>query len=349
MPYYPPGREEPKKNEPPRKHSAATWILLAVSILLVLYGSFRLISYVTDLHASQRTTQELREAAQEAEEKAEEGQEGQPAESIERASAETSPKAPDEEPNVSAAESVPADASAGSAKEADQETALSASLPEVPYPKGYALVSRIRELRKKSGDIIGWIKMDDLDEPVVLRDNSFFLNHDAMGRKNVNGAIFMDEDTSLLTRPYTILLYGHNMKTGAMFGNLRKYETFSYCYKHRMIQFDTLYEEGQYVIFAVETVSVTPGRGKYLNLTALQSTERAVRKGAIRKLMDYSLYQTILDVNEEDPLLLLITCVGDEDERLIVAARRLRDGETADTLPVSSDHVQKHDEKPEKI
>ncbi len=56
-----------------------------------------------------------------------------------------------------------------------------------------------------------------------------------------------------------------------------------------MIQFDTLYEEGQYVIFAVETVSVTPGRGKYLNLTALQSTERAVRKGAIRKLMDYSL------------------------------------------------------------
>ena len=73
--------------------------------------------------------------------------------------------------------------------------------------------------------------MDDLDEPVVHKDNTFFLDHDAMGKRNANGAIFMDQGTSLLTRPYTILLYGHNMKTGAMFGNLRKYEDFSYCFK----------------------------------------------------------------------------------------------------------------------
>ena len=30
--------------------------------------------------------------------------------------------------------------------------------------------------------------------------------------------------------------------------------------------------------------------------------------------------------DEEDQILLLITCVGDENERLVVAARRLRDG-----------------------
>ena len=41
---------------------------------------------------------------------------------------------------------------------------------------------------------------------------------------------------------------------------------------------------------------------------------------------------TVLDVNEEDQLLLLITCTGDDSERLVVSARRLRDGETEDSL-----------------
>ena len=65
--------------------------------------------------------------------------------------------------------------------------------------------------------------MDDLDEPVVRKDNSFFLNHDAMGKKNGNGAIFMDQHTDLLMRPYTILLYGHNMSRHRMFGDVNLY------------------------------------------------------------------------------------------------------------------------------
>jgi len=174
--------------------------------------------------------------------------------------------------------------------------------------------------------------MDDLDEPVAHRDNSFFLNHDATGKRNVNGAIFMDEHISLLSRPYTILLYGHNMKTGAMFGNLRKYETFSYCYQHRMIRFDTLYEEGQYAIFAVEMISVTPGKDRYLNLAALQSADRTTRSNALKTILERSMHQSTIDVNEEDQLLVLITCTGDDEDRLIVVARRLRDGETTDTL-----------------
>ena len=92
----------------------------------------------------------------------------------------------------------------------------------------------------------------------------------------------------------------------------------------------TVYEEGQYVIFAVETISITPGKSKYLNLAALQSSDRTTRSDALKVLLERSPHQMMLDVNEEDQLLILITCVGDEDERLIVAARRLRDGEDAE-------------------
>ena len=312
MPYYPPRQEESQRSDPPRKHPAARWILLCVSTLLLLYGGFRLITYLSDLNSSRQTTQELREIADQAavQQKAKDM-------AVEEDFQEDEPVFPE-------STTAPAE------KEETENKVASAVLPEVTYPSGYEVVPRIRELRKKSKYIIGWLTMDDLDEPVAHKDNSFFLNHDATGKRNVNGAIFMDEHTGLLTRPYTILLYGHNMKTGAMFGNLRKYEQFSYCFQHRMIQFDTLYEEGQYVIFAVETISITPGKSKYLNLAALQSSDRTTRSDALKVLLERSPHQMMLDVNEEDQLLILITCVGDDDERLIVAARRLRDGEDAE-------------------
>ena len=196
-------------------------------------------------------------------------------------------------------------------------------LRPVEYPGGLQVNAKIRKARKKSEYIMGWLTMDDVDEPVVQKDNDFFLDHDAMGKKNINGALFMDENTEFLTRPYTILIYGHNMKSGAMFGNLKKYEKADYCRVHRMFRFESLYEEGEYEIFAVATIRLTPGENGFVNVRELESSDREIRKEAIARLRGFSLYYTTLDVNEEDQIILLITCVGDEDQRLVVAGKRI--------------------------
>ena len=304
MSYYPP------QDEKKRAHVIWKWIGVCVSVALITYGAVRLIGYLTDLHNARQTTQELREAAAEA------------------TIAELLPEEPGEvtvaPPEVTLLP--PAETAAPEQQPAfnsEGETEVSGKLPAVKYPNGYALVPRIQELRKKSEYIIGWMTMDDLDEPVVHKDNTFFLDHDAMGKRNVNGAIFMDQGANLLTRPYTILLYGHNMKTGAMFGNLRKYEDFPYCFKHRFLQFDTLYEEGKYEIFAVATISLTPGKAKYIDLAGLQSKDRKTRADALETLISVSPHGRFTEVDVEDQILLLITCVGDDDERLVVAAKRV--------------------------
>ena len=282
------------------------WILLAVGVLLVAYGAIRLGRYLSEMNLVRNTTAELREAAATA--------------AVTTAPAVTDEPAGTPEPLPETAVPAPAETAVP-----EEEPAVSATLPDVEYPNGYNLVPRIQELRKKSEYIIGWITMDDLDEPVVLKDNEFFLNHDAKGKRNSNGAIFMDEGTRLLTRPYTITLYGHNMKSGMMFGNLRKYTDLTYCRKHRTLRFDTLYEEGQYEIFAVVTISVTPGKARYLNLWGLESTDRETRKDALASLKRANSYVSTAEVSEEDQILLLITCVGDDDERLVVAAVRMKD------------------------
>ena len=53
--------------------------------------------------------------------------------------------------------------------------------------------------------------------PAAQKDNTFFLKHDALGKRNSNGTIFLDEGIRLFTRrSYTLFLYGHNMKSGNM-------------------------------------------------------------------------------------------------------------------------------------
>lgn len=311
MPYYPPQPDNKPTEHPPQKRIIQRRMILCVSVILIVYGVASLIRYGLDLISSRQTAQELREIAA-----------GSDITEV------PAPSVIETEIPTQTVTATPAPTTVWP----ESSVVLSDKLPVVEYPNGYELVPRIKKLRKKSKYIIGWITMDNLDEPVAKKNNTFFLNHDATGKRNSNGAIFMDEGTDLLTRPYTILLYGHNMKSGNMFGSLRKYEKFSYYYQHRVFQFDTLYEEGQYVIFAVETISLTPGKSKYVNLSELHSTDRKTRQKAIEALRDHSLHGVMLDVNEEDQILLLITCVGDDDERLIIAARRLRDGETADSL-----------------
>jgi len=72
-------------------------------------------------------------------------------------------------------------------------------------------------------DFIGWITVDgtDIDYPVVQgTDNSRYLNTTFSGANNRSGAIFMDYRIEEGFDNHIVILYGHNMRNGAMFGTL---------------------------------------------------------------------------------------------------------------------------------
>ena len=325
MPYYPekkpePSGEEQKQTEKTEKRRKLLRLSAAVfSCLLILYGAVRLILYYADLSASRNTARELRQIQSQEEPETEHiSQTAEPA-ALPSVSPATVPESP-----------VPA--------ETPQPEENREELQPVQYPDNPELKisERFRKLRKKGRDIIGWLSFDQVDEAVVQRDNTYFLTHDAEGKKNSNGAIFLDAGISLLTRPYTIILYGHNMKSGNMFGRLKKYKESAYFYKHRIITFDTLYEEGRYAVFAVMEMDTTPGVARWYNLWSLNSDSRADREEAIRTLERRSAVSCTLDVQADDQILLLVTCLDGDTERLVVAARRLRTEETENTLTLRS-------------
>lgn len=222
-------------------------------------------------------------------------------------------------------------ATAGQASAATQTPWLEpAAYPYNPY---MIINERFQALRRQNKDVVGWLRIDDLlDEAVVQRDNSYYLDRDYRGYHNVNGSIFLEQTCRLSTRPYTYLLYGHNMKSGLMFGCLRNYEDVTFCRNNPFITFDTLYEDGRYVVFAVATVSLDENNWRYVDFAGLSSSVVAQRQEALRALQRQSIYRGTIEVHPQDQLLLLITCVEDDSQRRVIAARRIREGEDEEVL-----------------
>ena len=199
--------------------------------------------------------------------------------------------------------------------------------PLNPY---LAVRSPFTELQKKNPDIIGWLTAEGLlDQAVVQRDNEYYLKRDYLKKSNDNGALFLDEACSLRTRPPFYMIYGHNMKSGAMFGALHSYGHLSYYKQHPLLTFNTQYEEGTFVIFSVCDLPVsTLAKG----LALYRKMDERKYLDFIREIQIQSLYSSVLPMNEQDQLLLLVTCTGDDNSRRVVAARRLRDTETAQSV-----------------
>jgi len=81
-------------------------------------------------------------------------------------------------------------------------------------------------LREQNPDSIGWISIPytNIDYPIVqAKDNDYYLRRDLNGNYAKPGTIFMDCRCARDGSGYSIL-YGHNMKSGAMFGTLNRFE-----------------------------------------------------------------------------------------------------------------------------
>ncbi len=217
-----------------------------------------------------------------------------------------------------------------------------------PSPTG--LTERAKIFLKQNSDMIGWIKIDNtqLDYPVVKdpgaikantgygdsdhEPNSFYLHAGIDKSYLYQGTIYMDYRNAFGSsedeQSENIVLYGHNMNNGSMFGSLRKYRyDYSYYDDNPFIEFSSNYKDYQYIIFGF---FITSGDSStdfdYWNMEELD-TEEAFNN-YVNTVNSRAMLDTGVDVKYGDKLLTLSTCVSDgTNNRFIVVARRLRDNE----------------------
>lgn len=77
-------------------------------------------------------------------------------------------------------------------------------------------------------DVVGYIYSANtlIQQPIQYgKGNEYYLTHDLKGNTNNNGSIFIEQLNSSSFSDGNTIIYGHNMKTGLMFANLRNYHT----------------------------------------------------------------------------------------------------------------------------
>lgn len=92
-----------------------------------------------------------------------------------------------------------------------------------------------KALREINSDIIAWIYCPDtqINYPVVQgKDNDYYLSHLLDNSYNVNGTVFMDYRGTPDFSASNNILYGHHMRSGAMFAPLMQYKEQKYYEKH---------------------------------------------------------------------------------------------------------------------
>ena len=185
-----------------------------------------------------------------------------------------------------------------------------------------------KTLYEKNKKLIGWLKIDDtiIDYPVMqTSDNKYYLEHNFNQEYDKNGSLFLDCSCSVYPRSTNLIIYGHHMKSGQMFGQLQKYAKESYYEKHKEIQFDTIYEKGTYEIMYVFRSQVYNEDDlvfKYYQfINANSGTEFQSYMEEMKKL---SLYDTGVTAGFGDSLLTLSTCDNSQkDGRFVVVAKKI--------------------------
>lgn len=230
-------------------------------------------------------------------------------------------------------------------KEPDEtpQDAIEDAVPEVQ--------SDFLELYAENEHIVGWLTMgESIDYPVVQYDNEYYLTHNFFGKGDSNGTLFVNMDNRLWPRDDVLLIHGHNMKSGAMFGRLTRYEKYDYLCKYPIVTFRTIFdaEDVHYVPVAGFNASMIQGNSDYFDIMQLNfendiaeesaSAEAAGRQSAaFQQYLDdvrtLSLWESPVEVDVNDELLMLVTCsYKNEDGRFILICRKLRDGETPETV-----------------
>ncbi len=194
------------------------------------------------------------------------------------------------------------------------------------------ILPEYQEIYAENKDLVGWLEIDGtvINYPVLQSDSEensqFYLTHSFAKKKDKNGSLFMDYRNDFVDRDTNIIIYGHNMKSGAMFGTLKKYLEKGYLEKHSKIRFDTIYERGTYEVigaFLSEVSYQDEYTFRYYNFLNANN-ESEFEAFCVNVMQLDALKKGILDAKYGDQLLTLSTCSSYTDEgRMFIIAKRI--------------------------
>lgn len=155
----------------------------------------------------------------------------------------------------------------------------------------------------QNDDVVGKLTIagTDIDEVIMqANDNNYYLNHNEFGEYQAEGSIYEDYRTNLDSKK--VLIFGHSSPGwNVPFNELEKYYDKDFYNNHKYITITTENGANEYIIFSV---FVETSDFSYMNLKITNDTYNQY----LKKYKDNSLYNTGVEVLDNDEILILQTC-----------------------------------------
>ena len=184
------------------------------------------------------------------------------------------------------------------------------------------VLEEYQTLYNKNKKMVGWIKIEDteIDYPVMQssrEDPEYYLRRDYRGNYDINGSLFLQADC-ILGESKNLTIYGHNMNSGAMFGNLDRYASYDYWKAHPRVFFQTPEGMEEYRIAAVLKADVSMFDFQRTSFRSVQELEAYTAQAKA-----LSLFETGITGAGCETTLTLVTCSYEwkEARNILVAVK----------------------------
>lgn len=192
---------------------------------------------------------------------------------------------------------------------------------------GTTAVEQVRALAAGNPDTIGWLRIDgtSMDNVVMYAPATpqKYLHLDYYGKWSYRGTLYVAENCDVQTAD-NILIYGHHMKDGSMFGSLMKYKDPAFRDAHPIVQFDTIYASHSYEVVAAIETEIPPEGSDTFRYYACTGTDPEQFAQYCAFIAQNQCYDTGIAIQPGDRLLTLSTCAyHTENGRFLVIARQI--------------------------
>ncbi|MCM1191458.1 MAG: class B sortase [Butyrivibrio sp.] len=228
----------------------------------------------------------------------------------------------------------PSEPSSGESSSGESASPSPSETPEsTPEPTPAPVDNPYRDSFLANSDMAAWLQIPDteIDYPVMWtpEDEEYYLRRGFDGSKNSNGCLILDTDSCLEPLTTNLIIHGHNMKSGAMFGTLTDYKEEAFFQEHRTITLYTEECQRNYEVIAVfysQVYKKTDQVFKFYKFFQADTAEEF--DDFYRNIKELSLYDTGVTAEFGDCFLTLSTCAYHvENGRFVVVAKEVESGD----------------------
>ena len=198
----------------------------------------------------------------------------------------------------------------------EPETAVEVQKAELPID--------FEGLMEENPEIYAWIRVPDtkIDYPILQHegeDQSYYLTRDIHGENNQAGSIYTEYYNNKHFQDSNTIIYGHNMKNGSMFHNVRYFAEKEYFDEHEELY---IYMPGKILKYQIINCYVYDDRHL---LGSFDLSDEAIHEAYLEEIMRprsmYTMIREGVELSTEDKLVTLSTCVANQpnNRRLLQA------------------------------